>query len=178
VHAARKKRRTLAGGPRCPIQKYAGDRTSTANSILKDALMDNPILSDKSQLPTDQVIFSHLGKSKALWVSLFQYIAEAHPDFTREWRYYRDGKSWLMKVQHKKKTVFWLSIIKGSFRTTFYIHEKAKKLIDASAISEELKDQYRAGKGFGKLRGIRVVYKSKKDVDFAKELIGIKIRIK
>jgi hypothetical protein len=145
---------------------------------LGEGVMDTPILRDKSQFPTDRVIFSHLGKSKTLWTSLFQFIAAEHPDFTREWRFYNDGKSWLMKVQHKKKTVFWLSIIKGSFRTTFYIHEKATKLIDESAISEELKDQYRAGKGSCKIRAIRVVYKNKKDVEYAKELIGIKIGIK
>lgn len=137
--------------------------------------MDTPILADKSQFPTDKVIFSYLGKSKTLWDSLFHYIAEAHPDFTQEWRYYNDGKSWLMKVQHKKKTVFWLSIIEGSFRTTFYIHEKAKKAVEESTISEELKEQYRT-KTFGKLRGITVLYKNKKDVEFAKELIGIKMK--
>jgi len=139
--------------------------------------MDTPILSDKSQFPTDKVIFSHLGKSKTLWDSLFQYLAREHPDFTQEWRYYNDGKSWLMKVQHKKKTVLWLSILEGSFRTTFYIHEKAKQMVEGSTISEELKDQFR-GKSWGKLQRIRVVYKNKKDLQFAKELIGIKLRIK
>jgi Protein of unknown function (DUF3788) len=140
--------------------------------------MDTPILNDKSQFPTDKVIFSHLGRSKALWASLFQYLAAEHPDFTREWRYYHDGKRWLMKVQHKKKTVFWLSILKGSFRTTFYIHEKAKKVVEDSTISGELKDQFRAGKSFGKIRGITVVCKNKKDVESAKELIGIKLSVK
>jgi hypothetical protein len=96
----------------------------------------------------------------------------------QEWRYYNDGKSWLMKVQHKKKTVFWLSIQKDSFRTTFYIHEKAKKIIEDSKLSEELKDQYLKGKNYGKIRGITVVYKNKKEIEFAKELIGIKISIK
>jgi len=139
--------------------------------------MDAPILSDKSQFPRDEVVFSHLGKSKALWHSLFQYLAREHPDFTQAWRYYNDGKRWLMKVQHKKKTVFWLSILEGSFRTTFYIHEKAKQRVEGSTISEDLKDQF-GGKGFGKLRGITVVYKSKKDVQFAKELIEIKLSTK
>jgi len=136
--------------------------------------MDTPIFGNKSQYPTDNAIFSHLGKSKTLWDQLFHHIAEAHPDFTREWRYYNDGKRWLMKVQHKKKTVFWLSIIEGSFRTTFYVHEKAKKVVEKSTISEELKEQYRTKAG-GKLRGITVLYKSTKDVEFAKELIGMKI---
>jgi len=142
--------------------------------------MDAPLLGDKAQFPTDNVIFSHIGKSKALWVGLFKYIAAAHHDFTQEWRYYNDGKSWLMKVQHKKKTVFWLSVIKGSFRTTFYIHEKAAKIVEESAISRELKDQFRTGRNFGqmRIRAITVAFKSKKDVEFAKELIGIKLSIK
>jgi len=139
--------------------------------------METPVLNEKSQCPTDEVIFSHLGKSRALWDSLFEYLAREHPDFTKEWRYYNDGKSWLMKVQHKKKTVFWLAILDGSFRTAFYLHERAKKIVEDSAISDELKAQFRA-KGSGKLRCIRVVYKNKKDVECAKELIGMKLSIK
>jgi Protein of unknown function (DUF3788) len=141
-------------------------------------MMETPILNDQSQFPTDEVIFSHIGKAKPCWIALFEFLAREHPDFTLEWRYYNDGKRWLMKVQHKKKTVFWLSILKGSFRTTFYIHEKAKKTIEDSAISKGLKDQFRNGKSYGRIRGITLVYKKKKDVEFAKELIGIKLSIK
>ena len=140
-------------------------------------MTDEPVLRDKSQFPTDKVIFSHIGKGKPLWVALFKYLDDEHPDFTREWRYYNDGKSWLMKVQHKKKTVFWLSVIKGFFRTSFYIHEKAAKIIEASKLSKDLKEQFHA-KGYGKLHGITVVYRVKKDVEFAKELIDIKLSVK
>ena len=140
--------------------------------------MDTPILSDKSQFPTDEVIFSHIGTAKALWLSLFQYLDQGHPDFTREWRYYNDGKSWLMKVQHRKKTVFWLSILEGSFRTTFYIREKVGKTVEESALPKELKEQFRDGRSYGKTRGITVVYEKKGDVECAKELIELKLRIK
>ncbi len=139
--------------------------------------METPILGDKSQFPTDEIVFSHIGKAKPLWESLFRYLDDEHPDFTREWRYYHDGKSWLMKVQHKKKTVFWLSLVPGTFRTGFYIHEKAKKIIQDSSLPGELKEQFRA-KGFGKLRGITVVYKNKQDLESARELIGIKLSVK
>ncbi|HET7841505.1 MAG TPA: DUF3788 family protein [Terriglobia bacterium] len=138
--------------------------------------MDTPILGDKSQFPADEIVFSHIGKAKPLWVALFKYLDDEHPDFTRQWRYYNDGKSWLMKVQHKKKTVFWLSLVPGTFRTGFYIHEKAEKIVKDSALSDELKEQFRA-KGFGKLRGITVVFKNRKDIEFAKELIGIKLNL-
>jgi len=140
--------------------------------------MEQAILSDKNQYPTEEIIYSHIGKSKSLWLSLFENIHKDHPDFTEEWRYYNDGKSWLMKVQRKSKTIFWLSILKDSFRITFYLTDKAGKAMDSSTISNELKEQFKNGKSFGTIRGVTVTFKNKKDVEYAKSLIGIKLSIK
>jgi len=54
--------------------------------------MEQAVLADKNQFPTEEVTYSHIGKSKALWLSLFKYIHENHPDFTEQWRYYLDGQ--------------------------------------------------------------------------------------
>jgi hypothetical protein len=140
--------------------------------------MDQPILSDKNQFPSEEVIFSHIGKSKTLWKAAFEYIRSNHPDFSEEWRYYNDGKSWLMKVTHKKKTVFWLSVIKGAFRTTFYFTDRAETAIKGSLLSGELKRQFLDGKKFGKIKGLTVSFKNKKDVEHFKALIGIKLSVK
>jgi hypothetical protein len=140
--------------------------------------MEPLVLSDPNQFPSEEVIFSHIGKTKPLWISLFQHIDSDHPDFVREWRYYRDGKSWLLKVTQKKKTVFWLSIVKGSFRTTFYFTDKAEELLMSSSLSDELKDQFTAGKSFGKIKGIAIAYSKKQHLSDAKILINIKLRIK
>ena len=140
--------------------------------------MEQPILSDKNQFPTEEIIFSHIGRTKTLWISFFDYVHSNHPDFTEEWRYYNDGKSWLMKVQRKAKTVFWLSIIKNSFRITFYFTDKASKAIAESNISEELKAQFTDGKLYGKIKGITIVFKKKKDIEYAKSLITIKLSLK
>jgi hypothetical protein len=140
--------------------------------------MEPPILSDKNQFPSDEVIFSHLGKTKPLWLSLFEFIHSDYPEVTEEWKFYQDGKSWLLKVSKKKKTIFWLSIIKGSFRTTFYFTDKAEEAIMASDISDELKEQYKTGKRYNRIRGLTICYKNKKDIEEAKKLIGIKVLMK
>jgi hypothetical protein len=141
-------------------------------------IVEQPILNDENQYPTEEIIVSHLGKSRTPWKALFEYIHAAHPDFTEEWRYYRDGKSWLLKVTFKKKTIFWLSIIPGAFKTTFYFTEKAKEAILSSNLSEPLKNQFRDGKSFGKIKGITVIHSKKQDIEDAKILIDIKLRIK
>ncbi len=139
--------------------------------------MEQPVLTDKDQFPTDEVIFSHIGKSRALWTQLFDQIHREHPDFAEHWKYYLDGKSWLLKVTRKEKTIFWLAVADGSFRTAFYFTDKAKDAIAKSSLSESLKKQYKEGSK-NKLRGVRVVYKSKRDIEDAMQLIEIKTGIK
>ena len=140
--------------------------------------MDQLILSDANEVPTEKVIFSHIGKTKPLWISLFEHIHKNYPEFAEEWRYYRDGKSWLMKVTQKKKTIFWLGVIEGAFRTTFYFTDKAEEALMSSDLSEELKEKFQGAHQSGKIRGATVVYATKKDVEDAKILIGIKLQMK
>lgn len=139
--------------------------------------MQLPVLTDKNQIPTEAVIFSHIGKYKELWLLLFDYIHRVHPDFTGQWKYYLDGKSWLLKVTRKSRTIFWLSIVEGSFRTTFYFSDKARKAISESSLSDDVKKQFKSGEKFGAIRGITIVHKYKRDVEHAKRLIDIKMSI-
>jgi hypothetical protein len=140
--------------------------------------MDQPVLSDKTQFPTEEIIFSHLGKTKDIWISFFEYLHKNHPDIISEWRYYNDGKSWLMKNMLKKKNLFWLNVIKGAFRITFYFTDRAAKAIADSTIPAELKKEFKEGKHYGKIRGLTVVFKYKKDIETAKALLAIKLSIK
>ena len=137
-----------------------------------------PLLSDKTIYPTQEIIFYHIGKARELWITLFDYISKNHPGISMEWRYYNDGKSWLMKITNKKKTVFWLSIQKDSFRTTFYFTDKAKPVIARSSVSDTLKEQFAKGKKYGAIRGITIQYKRKKDLKDAQELIRLKLSMK
>jgi hypothetical protein len=140
--------------------------------------MDQPVLGDKNHFPAEEIIFSHLGKTKVLWQSFFEYLHAEHPDLSEEWRYYNDGKSWLMKVTRKSKTIFWLSIIPGAFRTTFYFTDKAADLIAGSFISKELKEQFISGQGTSMLRGLAVVFRGVNDIENAKALLAIKLGIR
>jgi hypothetical protein len=113
-----------------------------------------------------------------LWTSFFETLDAEHADFSREWRYYNDGKSWLMKVTHKKKTVFWLSLIPKTFRITFYFTDRAEDAVKESDISDALKEQYLNGKRYNKIRGLTVTFSKKADLEYAKTLVDIKLKIK
>jgi hypothetical protein len=137
-------------------------------------LTERPVLNDPDQYPTEEVIYSNIGKRKALWISFFDTLHELHPDFSEEWRYYNDGKNWLMKVTRKSKTIFWLSVWKNAFKITFYFSDKAEGLINDSLISDDLKNEFKNGKRYGKIRGLTIVFRKKKDIEYAESLIAIR----
>ena len=140
--------------------------------------MDKPILNDRDQFPTQEIISDHIGTAGKTWKMIFNHIHDQHPDLKEEWRYYNDGKSWLLKVKKKSKTIFWLSILKDAFSITFYFGDKAEPLIMDSAISEELKEQFRTGKRYSKIRGITMTLTGKTEITNIKELITLKLKIK
>jgi len=140
--------------------------------------MEQLVLINENEFPTEEIIFSHLGRTKNHWNSLFNYIHDKHPDFLKEWRFYKDGKSWLLKVTRKKKTICWISLIKNKFRMTFYFTDRMEPAIMQSTISDELKDQFQSAKHYGKIRGLTITFRNKMDIEYAKVLIDTKLSTK
>jgi hypothetical protein len=136
--------------------------------------VEPPVLSDKSQFPSEDVVFSHLGRHRALWEALFEHVRTEHPDCVAQWRYYHDGRSWLLNLSRKKKTVFWLSLVGNTFRITAYFTDKARDAIRASALSDDAKEQFMGREPGGKLRGITITFRKQRDVRDAKALIALK----
>jgi hypothetical protein len=140
--------------------------------------MEQLSLADKDIFPTEEIIFSNIGKSKSLWKIIFDHIHSNYPDFTEKWNYYNDGKRWLLKVTNKSKTIFWLGVLENSFRMTFYFTDRAEQAVMSSAISDELKAQFMNGKKYNKIKGLSIIFKDKKDIEYAKALLSIKLTTK
>ncbi len=140
--------------------------------------MEKPCLNDKNEYPDNEVLSSHLGEAKSAWDSLMGMLKQDYPAFSGEWRYYNDGKSWLHKLTKKKKTISWISVWPGMFKTTFYFPDRAEELILASSLAQEYKDKFVHGKRYGKTRGLTVEIKNPADLDTTKTLIDIKEKIK
>lgn len=140
--------------------------------------MEKPCLNDKEEYPDDTVLSRCLGKVKETWDSFMNFIEENYPSFSGEWRYYKDGKSWLYKLTKKKKTISWISVYDKKFKTTFYFSDKAEDLIKKSKLKKEHIDQFVHGKRYGKIRGITVEIRKPTDLNSTKKLIEIKEQVK
>lgn len=140
--------------------------------------MEQIALINPDEHPKDEIIFLHIGRTKSHWISIFEFIRTQYPDFQEEWRFYKDGKSWLLKVTRKKKTICWVSVGKKNFKMTFYFTNRAESAIFESSISDELKEQFKNGKYYNKIRGLTITFSNKKDVEYAKTLLEIKLLTK
>jgi hypothetical protein len=140
--------------------------------------MKELVLKDKDIYPTEEVVFSHINKSRTTWNSVFKYVHTNHPELNEEWRYYNDGKSWLLKVTSKTKTIFWLAVLSNSFQMTFYFSEKVVQSFSKHNISKTLDKKIKESKKVGKSTALTFLMNDKQYVELVKEAIELKIKTK
>jgi len=140
--------------------------------------MEKPVLTNKNQFPNEKIIFSYIEPVKKIWQKLFSEIHTTYPEFDEQWRFYNDGKSWLLKITRKTKTILWVSVFQDYFKSVFYFGDKAEPAINESTISDAFKEQFKNGKRYGKIRAIVVTPGSENDITDIMKLIQIKLKIK
>lgn len=139
--------------------------------------MEPCLLTDPNTKPYNEAVFAEIGRSASLWEALFEKTRTEFTTVTEEWNYYRDTKCWLMKVTTKKKTIMWVSIIKGAFRCTFFFPERFLDQLLALPISDEVKLSIRDGKRVGKSIAIALIINKRKQLNDVHELFRMKVSL-
>ena len=110
------------------------------------------LLRDAGIFPSGKILEEALGKNiYNVLLSFLEAVTNKEYGLVIEWRYYNDGKAWLGKAVYKKKTIFWLSVWEGFFKTSFFFTEKHLEAIAELDISETIKDEFAKAKTIGKL---------------------------
>jgi len=104
-------------------------------------------LSDENIFPDEHVLQRVLGDSYTAYTYLLALFVRL--EMTHEWRYYRDGKAWLCKVQKKKRTIVWMSAWKGYMQATIYFPGRLLDGLYSLDLSEETKQRFRSTKNVG-----------------------------
>ena len=137
--------------------------------------MESDVLNDKSVKPNHEIIFSIIGEKELIWKQTLSYLYDNNKDISEEWKYYNDGKSWLFRTLKKKKTLFWIRILKDTFRIAFWFSDKFEPIILESDLPENIKDEYKNAKRFNKSRCIYIDILDSNDFNNIKKLIDIKL---
>lgn len=94
-------------------------------------------LRDESIYPDESLLRAVLDSSFPAFQQLLSSFEKL--DLSHEWRFYKDGKAWLCKVQKKKKTILWMSAWKGYFKATAYFPLRLLDTVLALELSEATK---------------------------------------
>jgi len=105
-------------------------------------------LKDESKYPDDELLKSILNESFFSYKKLLELFTKY--DLNYEWRYYHDGKTWLCKVQKKKKTIVWMSAWKGFMQVVLYFPEKYIEKVFELNIREVIKENFQSARNVGK----------------------------
>ena len=134
--------------------------------------METQLLRDSGIFPSEEVLKAVLGNSYATFDELIKTVTDT--GLNREWRFYKDGKSWLCNVSNKKKTVFWLSVWDTCFKLTFFFTEKHLSGIAELNISEKIKTDFALSKPIGRLLPLLISIGNNEQLSDALKIIEFK----
>lgn len=140
--------------------------------------MSEPFFTDPSAAPTDARITAALGRAASAWRVLFDALRDRAPDLTGTWGYYADGRSWLLKLARRQKTVCWVAVEKGRFHVAFYFAERLVPALLESALPDARKEAIRATAPHGKLRPVSITFGPQRGVRDVLALVELKRTLK
>jgi hypothetical protein len=107
-------------------------------------------LSDETTYPDPKVLRTVLQDSYDAYGALLTLFEKNGMEY--EWRFYKDGKAWLCKVQKEKKTVVWMSAWKGYMQASIYFPNRYIDDVLSLDLNEAIKEKIRSTKDTGKSR--------------------------
>lgn len=133
-------------------------------------------LRDESIYPDHEALRSVLGKSFEAYEALLRLFENNQMQY--EWRYYKDGKAWLCKVQKKKKTIVWMSAWKGYIQVAIYFPERLLHTVLDLDIDEIHKKRILNTENVGRSRPCIFEIREKEVLTDFEQLMHLKIKAK
>ncbi len=140
--------------------------------------METRLLREKEVYPNKEVLEKALGESYLVFNELIKIISNEKYALTPDWRYYKDGQSWLCKVSNKKKTVCWISVWDKFFKVGFYFTEKTRLGINELNIENKIKEDFIRSKNIGKLIPLVINFSRKEQIDDVLKIMEYKKKLK
>lgn len=137
-------------------------------------MMTIPLLKEQEEFPTAELLEKVLDKIYPVFREFIRIAESDEFKLIPEWRYYKDGKAWLCKITHRKKTVVWLSVWSDCFKVAFYFTEKSGEGIPGLKIDGSIKEFYLNHAPIGKLKPVVVEVRTESQLDDLFTLIRYK----
>ena len=137
--------------------------------------MSVSVFEDKATMPDDKMLTKALDTSDRLWLEIKKHLKAEYGELIEDWRFYGQKSGWILKMLRKKRNLFFLIPLKGSFQISFVFGEKAVAAVEKSDLPQELIMELKKARKYAVGRGLRIDVKNSTDVEHFKKLVEIKV---
>jgi hypothetical protein len=143
------------------------------DTTVSDAMGTNAFVGSATQ-PSDVELSAVLGVKRALWDELLEKLRALGVD-GREWSSYSHKSGWALKVLQKKRVIVYLSPLKGGFRASFALGDRAVEQALASKLPARVIKVIREARRYAEGTAVRLEVNSHADVAAVLKLATIKM---
>jgi hypothetical protein len=128
----------------------------------------------KVKPPTDLELKAALGSAEALWSGIIRVVEDAASPLDAEWKPSKAEFGRMCLLQHKKRTLLYLTPEKEKVRVAIVLGERAYGLAMASSLPAAIKKMFSEARPYAEGRGIRFSVSSPSEIPTIKKLVEIK----
>ena len=131
-------------------------------------------MSTRDKSPTDAELKAALGCADALSSSIVHVVEDVVSPLHKEWKPSKTEFGRMCLLQHKKRTLLYLTPEKGKVRIAIVLGERAYGLAMVSSLPAAIKKMFSEAKPYAEGRGIRFSVSLRSDISTIKKLVEIK----
>jgi hypothetical protein len=128
----------------------------------------------KAKSPTEAELNAVLGSASVLWSGIVHAVEEMFAPLDQEWRQSKTELGRLCLLQHKKRTLLYLTPDKEKVWMAIVLGERAYGLAMASSLPVAIKKMFSEARPYAEGRGIRFPVSSLSDILTITKLVEIK----
>ncbi|MGA2557065.1 MAG: DUF3788 family protein [Verrucomicrobiota bacterium] len=131
-------------------------------------------MSARANPPTELELKAVLGPAEVLWSAIIRAVEDMFVPLDMQWKPSKAGFGRICLLQHKKRTLLYLTPDKEKVWMAIILGERAYNLAMASSLPAAIKKMFSEARPYAEGRGIRFPASSLIDVSTIKKLLEIK----
>jgi len=124
--------------------------------------------------PTEEQLANVLGSAAVLWYGIVHAVEETFAPIDRQWKPSKTEFGRMCLLQHKKRTLLYMTPDKEKIRIAIVLGERAYGLAMASSLPLAIKKMLSEARPYAEGRGIRFPVSSLSDIPMITTLVEIK----
>jgi hypothetical protein len=124
--------------------------------------------------PSSNELAAVLGPAEVVWAGIVDGIRAQFSSLDLQWKPSKSEFGHICLLQHKKRTLLYLTPEKKEITVAIVLGERAYALAMASAIPAKIKQLFSAARPYAEGRGIRFLVNSTCDIPVVTKLVEIK----